>query len=546
MSPVAPRHRSRGPHSRPGTAPRCDAGRRRGRRRGLCRPRRRGRALPVRRRRHGRHERAPGPPGRARPWLVVRFRPGRAAGQRYGFRATATGTPTRVCGTTPPSCSSTPMPRPSTARFAGVRRSTATSSTKGWHGDGELLSDLDSRADMPRVRRHRRPLRLGGRRPPNRSRSESVIYEAHVRNQTALHPGVPEELRGTYAGLAHPASVAHLTEPRRHGRRAAAGARLHPRAAPRAPGHDQPLGLQHARLLRTARRLRRGRPTPRASSTSSRAWSSCSTGRASRSSSTSSTTTPPSRTAPARRCRGAAWTSAPTTASTSAAATSTSPAAATPSTCATPSSAAWCSTRCATGCRSTTSTASASTSPWHWAAAAATSSTPTTRSSSPCAPTRCSRRQAHRRAVGPRHARLAHRPVPPAVHGVERPLPRRRPALLGRRRARPGPRPALGTGSRTSPPGSPARATCSATATAAPTASVNFVAAHDGFTIADLVAYDHKHNEANGEDNRDGSDGNGSWNHGVEGPTDDPTCSPPAPRPCATCSAPCCCRPASR
>ncbi len=55
-----------------------------------------------------------------------------------------------------------------------------------------------------------------------------------------------------------------------------------------------------------------------------------------------------------------------------------------------------------------------------------------------------------------------------------------------------------------------------------PTASVNFVAAHDGFTIADLTAYDHKHNEANGEGNADGSNGNGSWNHGVEGPTDDP------------------------
>jgi glycogen operon protein len=55
-----------------------------------------------------------------------------------------------------------------------------------------------------------------------------------------------------------------------------------------------------------------------------------------------------------------------------------------------------------------------------------------------------------------------------------------------------------------------------------PTASVNFVAAHDGFTLADLTSYDHKHNEANGEDNRDGSNGNTSWNHGVEGPTDDP------------------------
>jgi glycogen operon protein len=55
-----------------------------------------------------------------------------------------------------------------------------------------------------------------------------------------------------------------------------------------------------------------------------------------------------------------------------------------------------------------------------------------------------------------------------------------------------------------------------------PYASVNFVTAHDGFTLADLVSYDQKHNEANGEDNQDGHDGNHSWNHGVEGPTDDP------------------------
>jgi isoamylase len=55
-----------------------------------------------------------------------------------------------------------------------------------------------------------------------------------------------------------------------------------------------------------------------------------------------------------------------------------------------------------------------------------------------------------------------------------------------------------------------------------PTASVNFVTAHDGFTLADLVSYDEKHNEANGEDNRDGTSDNRSWNCGVEGPTDDP------------------------
>ncbi len=55
-----------------------------------------------------------------------------------------------------------------------------------------------------------------------------------------------------------------------------------------------------------------------------------------------------------------------------------------------------------------------------------------------------------------------------------------------------------------------------------PFASVNFVTAHDGFTMADLVSYDHKHNEANGEDGRDGTDDNRSWNTGVEGPSDDP------------------------
>jgi glycogen operon protein len=55
-----------------------------------------------------------------------------------------------------------------------------------------------------------------------------------------------------------------------------------------------------------------------------------------------------------------------------------------------------------------------------------------------------------------------------------------------------------------------------------PYASVNFVTAHDGFTVRDLVSYETKHNEANGENNRDGSDNNRSWNHGVEGETDDP------------------------
>ncbi|MFJ9691817.1 glycogen debranching protein GlgX [Kitasatospora sp. NPDC101183] len=55
-----------------------------------------------------------------------------------------------------------------------------------------------------------------------------------------------------------------------------------------------------------------------------------------------------------------------------------------------------------------------------------------------------------------------------------------------------------------------------------PIASINFVTCHDGFTLRDLVSYNEKHNEANGEDNRDGESFNRSWNHGVEGPGEDP------------------------
>jgi glycogen operon protein len=55
-----------------------------------------------------------------------------------------------------------------------------------------------------------------------------------------------------------------------------------------------------------------------------------------------------------------------------------------------------------------------------------------------------------------------------------------------------------------------------------PVASINFVTAHDGFTLRDLVSYNHKHNDANGENNNDGESHNRSWNCGAEGPTTDP------------------------
>ena len=76
--------------------------------------------------------------------------------------------------------------------------------------------------------------------------------------------------------------------------------------------------------------------------------------------------------------------------------------------------------------------------------------------------------------------------------------------------------------SASSHPDSPVRRTSTNRARAAPVASINFVIAHDGFTLRDLVSYNEKHNDANGEDNNDGESHNRSWNCGVEGPTDDP------------------------
>ena len=76
--------------------------------------------------------------------------------------------------------------------------------------------------------------------------------------------------------------------------------------------------------------------------------------------------------------------------------------------------------------------------------------------------------------------------------------------------------------SATSRIGLPGPRTCSPSGGRRPTASVNLITVHDGFTLTDLVSYDVKHNEANGEDNRDGTDDNRSWNSGTEGPTTDP------------------------
>ena len=83
-----------------------------------------------------------------------------------------------------------------------------------------------------------------------------MIYEAHVRGLTMRHPDVPAEQRGTYAGLAHPAVIEHLTRLGRHRRGADAGAPVRARARAGRARADQLLGLQHDRLPRPAQRLR--------------------------------------------------------------------------------------------------------------------------------------------------------------------------------------------------------------------------------------------------------------------------------------------------
>ena len=119
--------------------------------------------------------------------------------------------------------------------------------------------------------------------------------------------------------------------------------------------------------------------------------------------------------------------------------------------------------------------------------------------------------QADRRAVGRRAGRLPGRQLPGPVVGVERHLPRpmrdfwRGQASVGEFASR-----LTGSSDLYEDDGRH------------PFASINFITAHDGFTLRDLVSYNEKHNEANLEDNRDGTDDNRSWNCGVEGETDDP------------------------
>ena len=213
----------------------------------------------------------------------------------------------------------------------------------------------------------------------------------------------------------------------------------------------------------------------------------------------------------------------------------------------TPSSRGWCSTRCATGCRSATSTASASTSPsalgrgkddgydrdHPFLVALRTDPVPVAR-------------EARRRAVGPRHARLAHRPVPAAVLGVERPLPRRDPHLLAARPRRLRVGAASATASASWPPGSPGRRTSSTGTTVAPSPRSTSSPPTTGSRWPTSRSTTRS---TTGPTVTAGPTGPTTTGRGTTGSRGAPT-TPTSPRPaagrCATCSARCCCRPVCR
>ena len=136
--------------------------------------------------------------------------PGVRAGQRYGFRADGPWEPGRAQRYNPSKLVLDPYAR---ALDGDV---TLDSALFAHHVGPDLTGDLtvidgrDSAAYLPRSVIVDDTFDWGADEPPRRSLTESVVYEVHVKNATALHPHIPEHLRGTYAGLAHPAFVEHL------------------------------------------------------------------------------------------------------------------------------------------------------------------------------------------------------------------------------------------------------------------------------------------------------------------------------------------------
>ena len=136
-------------------------------------------------------------------WHV--FLPGIEPGQRYGFRVHGPYDPSQGQRCNPNKLLLDPYSKAIDGKFQWDQ------SLFGYNfGDEDSRNDDDSAAHMPKSVVINPFFDWGVDRPPKRQYADSVIYEAHVKGLTELHPDVPEELRGTYAGVAHPAVIDHL------------------------------------------------------------------------------------------------------------------------------------------------------------------------------------------------------------------------------------------------------------------------------------------------------------------------------------------------
>jgi isoamylase len=148
---------------------------------------------------------------RAHGWWWV-FVEGMGPGQRYGLRASGRWAPEDGLRYNEHKLLLDPYAR---ALEGEVRLGPESYAHKvrrsDWLGDGLIPSELDSAAHMPRcVVLEADDFDWGGSQAPGTSLIDSVVYEVHVKNFTRRHPDIPSEIRGTYAGLGHPAAIAHL------------------------------------------------------------------------------------------------------------------------------------------------------------------------------------------------------------------------------------------------------------------------------------------------------------------------------------------------
>ena len=184
--------------------------------------------------------------------------PGRPVGPALRLpRRRPVGAGTGACGSTRPSCCSTPTPGRSAATSSPTRRSSAPRhGTTGCAAGRAVRDERDSAPYVPRSVVVARRLRLGRRRPAGRRRRGATRSSTSCTSRASpqLHTGSPSELRGTYAGLAHPPAIDYLKD---LGVTAVELLPVHQFVTEPRPGAaraDQLLGLQHDRLLRPARR----------------------------------------------------------------------------------------------------------------------------------------------------------------------------------------------------------------------------------------------------------------------------------------------------